>query len=197
MNQSPKYAYFAVACDIDSEANSGFGIPVPGPDSRASCDMAMQRIKGSVSDVQTMAEWEDYVIVTSACEQPGMRISLADIMSQYMLRSRIPESCVVTLKASMFNTAGEVMALVKYVKNTPSIEKVVICVKYWHGLRCAEYVLRFLEWEGLTERVSVEVEPCKSKAAPAAIHREFWIATIKNMAVMAFYRLQYTLGKRL
>lgn len=157
---------------------------IPCDDSKASCRAALKYMRGAVADKQSLAEWSDFAIVTAACEPKGEKQALGVAMARYLVEDLVaPVHAVKCLKAPFFYTLGEMIALVRYIKRVPSIERAVVFVKYWHALRCQEILLQLLEWEGLD--VKVRIVALESDPEPAAIHREFWVGTLKNMLPLA------------
>lgn len=189
--RKPKITYFVVAHEADLVG----GQLRLGPDTRAACDMAVTTVLDLIRDGQGIYTWDDFSIVVAAKEKAGWPMTFAEAMAQYLRSKPIPEEVIVTLRAPVFYTVGEVFVLVRYLKRTPSVRTVVTCVKDWHVLRCQVFLLCFLSWEKMTQ-IEVTARSCDSRPQPKAIQREFWIGVPKNMLVLIFLRILYLFGYR-
>ena len=170
---NPRHVYLAVANSYDKLPD---GILVPNVDSQASCDKAIELACRSIED--------DWIIVTAAGKLNDEDVTLAEVMSTYLMGKRVPDNRIVTLEGKLFRTIGEMIALVEYLKEVSSVTHVTICVKYWHTARCQDILLQLLRLEGLDERVAVSVASCESDPTAETLRTEMSTAALKHVGVM-------------
>jgi hypothetical protein len=110
--------------DLALDENGGV---ILGPGTKKACDQAIEIARHSryaliltTATVPTSAKWK------------GERMGL--IAQRYIVTAN-SDARVDFAEAETFDTFGEVLAVARYVRYLPSVEKVVLTVKWWHAPR--------------------------------------------------------------
>ncbi len=137
-----------------------------GFESKCSCEKACEVAK-------LLRPWS-YLVTPSAREAPGTSDPVSKLMLDYLVAGHgIPGESVCPLIAKTFNTEGEVLAIIEFLKSTPAYcEEIIICCKWWHMPRTWA-LMKFHLWKAVGIKIRVRTKWCKSKAKPSAILMEF------------------------